>query len=274
MKLIPNLILFLIILLFDNFSLAVNNSASHTQETTAQEFDHLFSQFKDRVTKTPHLSFSSSRSDYMKLDEYHNIRSLGIPAIPFMIEKMKEEKGVYGSILEVTIRDISKKSFPQDIHGKPTHLKYIEWWENERQHEQREFEALYEKWKSLSDDLKFKRPFTIDVDKDLAQIKGSQELPIDRWIALPEGPEKERLRPFQKTDYQKLLDLGIGVLPFAIEKLGEGDLDILDAIHYWTGNTLKEEMTQKNVTTEQTAQFVKQWWEINKAKWTYPPIEN
>ncbi len=90
---------------------------------------------------------------------------------------------------------------------------------------------------------------------------------------MPEGAEKEKLRPHKRTSYQQFLDLGVLALPLAIEKIREGDTDLIAAINYWTDDALQKSADDAGVAADKMSEYCLKWWEANKENWLLPPIE-
>ena len=237
------------------------------------KFEVSFEQWVTAINQNKTLSVSSNISHYTRLPEFKPIIDLGITGVPCMVKKIKEMRGhLYSACLVDAIIDITKTNLMMPITRQPLYRRYILWWDLERYKTDQRFDSLYKERKEISPEKKNKKKFTIGTNEFIKHF-GSAEDSVFQWMDMPEGPEKERLRPFQKTTYQQLLDLGIAALPHAIEKIREGDTDLIAAINYWTDNALQKSADASGVAADDMSEYCLKWWKANKANWLLPPIE-
>ncbi|MBZ0257394.1 hypothetical protein K8I31_15100 [bacterium] len=292
-----------IVILLLIFSL-LQSAAAFSQETKtlADEVDILYAQWRVEYES---VIFSSSSYDYFKQPSFQEIVKKGIPAISLLVRKAEENPGLERLCIYQAVESILRMRFDRDQFAFNSNDDSLQqWWETGRFETEKRFDDLYEQWIALDDKEKFKKPFTFDWEKEYADewdefnaaLKRHNELPEEqrkketfdfnaylveyhkakkRWKEMPEGAEKERLRPYNRTIYQRLLDMGIPALPFAIQKINDGDLDLFEAIHLWNDSALIDyaktrEKVWETLSSSEQVKLLNQWWEENQKDYALP----
>jgi hypothetical protein len=168
--------------------------------------------------------------------EYDQIVQLGLPAVPYIIKKMETAPQAFA--LDQALAEITKVKFDlmpiekekEEVRtGSPSWKSmqdaWISWWKEGRKQTPRRFEALYSEWK------KFEKA----------------------------GKEGEAV-----GREQKIRELGIVALPCIVQKIEQGDDNLLPAFLY---------LTDKEVGTTATVSEALSWWAANKEKWTLPDVD-
>ncbi|MDP8243023.1 MAG: hypothetical protein P9L94_02995 [Candidatus Hinthialibacter antarcticus] len=275
---------------------------SQEEKSLADEVDILYAQWGEECES---VKFSSNSYDYYKQPSFQEIIQKGIKVIPVLMRKVEKNNNLGGLCIMQGIEDILDMKF---VSKGPIHYlgsdDLLYWWETERFEIEDRFNELYGQWIALDKEEKFKKPFTFDWKKEYADefarmneaLKRHHELPeeqrdkenvdinkylveykkaMNRWREMPEGPEKERLRPYNRTTYQRLLDFGIPALPFAIQKINQGDYDLFEAVMLWTDSALPEFAAEKQQdwgsnSIAKKVDLLNQWWEANQKQYTLP----
>lgn len=156
-------------------------SGSASGDTPRKTFENRYQAWRTWVAANPYLS------TYTTSPEFQGIVALGPPAIPFLIEKL--EQNLEDFHLEVAVHRIAKKRFdrtewPQGKLGdaKTAAGMYVQWWKDDRFKTGERFAELYGKWKLLKAEKK---------DKEAEET------------------------------YQRIVDLGITVLPYLLDKVDQ-----------------------------------------------------
>jgi hypothetical protein len=212
---------------------------------------------------------------HISIKEYQAIVDLGLPAVPYMVDMMKSGSSFDRACLCSAVRKITKVSFHKQIRTEdkqylPRYKSYWIWWKTARVINLDIFDRLYKKWSELVPEEKFCKPFTAGWQAKFQGNSETYEQAYQEWKSLPDGKEKENNKPFQRSIYQQILDLGIDVLPLAIEKAGQGDKDIINAIDYWTDGKLKKDMSNTAMPDNQQGAFCLAWWKENKEFFQIP----
>jgi len=174
--------------------------------------------------------------------QFNDIVELGAPALPYVFEKMKDDP-----ILFVAVQQITKKKFHpvklgidpnnnsrwtveeysdiNDVNGVHWHKVWLRWWKEDANKTPQQFENLYQQWKTLKE----------------------------------EGKEIEA-----KEKYQRMTDLGISALPSMMEKVEQGDTNLVSAI---------SELTEGKVNKNAKKSDCLNWWQNNKQKWLMPFVQ-
>lgn len=240
-----------------------------------EKFDSLYQSW---LTSWEKVKFSSSSYDYVNLEEFQSIIEMGIPVLPRIIEKIDVKVSLEALCLMTAVEEILMMRLERpenELKADTERNMVIEWWEEGRFKTRERFIKLHQQWSQLSRSEKMKRPFTFDWDKEYKNNREARRAARKQWMQMPEGPEKERMRPYNRTVYQRVLDLGIPALPYAIEKITTGDRDLVEAINYWTDSSLDRYTAQRNVELKSASRaelstVVNQWWSENKDKYTLP----
>jgi hypothetical protein len=165
-------------------------------------------------------------SDYTQNKEYQGIINLGPSAVPLLIEKIEknpEDFHLEFAIFRITKRRFGKEEWPEGTLGDSITASqmYVKWWKEGRFKTGVWFAELYGKWKSLKAEKK---------DKEAEEI------------------------------YQRIVDLGIPVLPYLLEKI-EQQTEFVPAI---------SKLSDGAVSQEAKAVDCKNWWNKNKQKFELP----
>lgn len=221
---------------------------------------------------------SSSSYDFYKLDSFQKIVKKGIKVIPIVMKTINKHDAFQIRCLTIAIEDILQMRFADsylklDAESKYAYLK--EWLLDNKRIIKEEWEVLYDRWAKLEQSSKLEKGFTYDWDEKYGDDIHARYIALEEWKEMPEGPEKERMRPYNRTVYQRLLDLGIPALPYAVEEIKKGDKDLLEAVNLWTDSSLQEYASQKNKNLQSLSEddlkgVVTQWWEENKEKYKLP----
>jgi hypothetical protein len=174
--------------------------ASQTENMKAI-FEEKFEEWKKWVEAHPLLS------TYIGNKPYYEMIKLGIPALPYMIEKMEKGRFHLGfAVWRITKKDFERSEWPEGkVRGSITRSKmYVYWFHTGRKQTPQRFEKLYNQWKNLKRQNKTE--------------------------------EAEKI-------YQKMKNLGVDVLPFMIEKFSKGDLELREAISYLTDESFTTKIT-------------------------------
>lgn len=192
---------------------------------------------RENVPSTP--SSIIYKDDFYNNEPFKEIVRLGVPAIPYIIEKQQEDHMLGYALYQITkwkwhtIREGNEPSewvwtleeFP-DIRGKggpPDSRKlWLRWWKEGRKLTEQRFEKLYSEWKELKKQNKDKQA---------------------------------------REKYQRIIDLGIAVLPTMTQKVQEGDTGLISAI---------SKLTDGEFSDKATAAKCLDWWEKNKENWLIP----
>jgi len=156
---------------------------------------------------------------------YRNIIDLGMPALPYLMEKI--EKGNWalsGAVGKITKKRFEEYERPKDYAGdsKSYAKVVIQWWPKGRKLTPQHFGQRYSQWKNL---------------------KG-------------EGKEDEA-----KKKSEEIRSLGIAALPVMVEKVKEGEKELIPLI-----SKLTDGQVDPNASPSQC--FA--WWQDNKEKWLIP----
>ncbi len=172
------------------------------------------------------------RSDLTGFPEFDRIVELGIPALPYIVEKLEQNRESFAFGLEAAVWRITKKRFqaaewPEGTLGdaKTAAVLYVRWWREGRKEAPRVFEKLYTEWRGL----------------------------------------KQAGRTAEAEDKHKaIVDLGIDILPYLMEKMKAGDEELLGTVNRLTNGALGSAPTRSRAAA---------WWAENKDKWTLPPVK-
>jgi hypothetical protein len=173
------------------------------------------------IQENPHLS------DYTGNKYYREIVNLGIPALPCLIEKIEEGVGTFGdAVTIITKKRFEKYEQPEYIvwDSKSTAAAVVKWWPKARKETPQKFRKLYTEWKSLKN----------------------------------QGKEKENEA---KEKLEQIRALGIAALPMIIEKVGQGDKELIPIV---------SRLTKAKVDPNTSISQCFAWWRDNKQKWLIP----
>jgi hypothetical protein len=189
------------------------------------------------------VSWGSSISNWrgaIDSEQYRAMVRLGIPALPFMVEKVREDPLIASAIEDIAkfrphIRSHRTQQGPlwtvdefPDVRrpvGRPLDAGaiWLRWWHERRERTPEWFDQRYREWKRLK----------------------------------TEGKQEEA-----KQQYQLIVDLGLEALPLMVETMKKGSSDLVPALSKLTNGAVSEDA--------KPAECV-QWWKQNKGDWTLPP---
>jgi hypothetical protein len=141
-------------------------------------------------------------SDFTDNKHYREIIKLGIPASPYLIEKIEEGVGALGdAITIITKKRFEKYEQPEYIvwDSKSTATAVVKWWPKARKETPQKFRKLYTEWKNLKN----------------------------------QGKEKEKE---EKEKLEQIRALGIAALPMIIEKVRKGDKELIPIVSKLTND--------------------------------------
>lgn len=183
--------------------------------------------------------WSHNRGDvFVNNEPFQQIIRLGIPALPYLMEKIQESP-IEGRLLHFALLAITKKKFhirQREIDGQllwtveefpdvtpgrsqpDSNILWLRWWREGMDEVSQQFDQLYRRWKILQEE----------------DQKGAQEV------------------------YRRMVDLGIAALPKMVERVGEGEADLIPAIAELTDGAVAEEAKRSQCLA---------WWEENGNSW-------
>jgi len=173
------------------------------------------------------LSYAGPR---FTCNEFKEIVDLGLPALPYIAKKMEQDstENLLWKAIEViakvrVYREYDRKSnkdvLPDFPSLEPGDNIYLYWWREGHKQTPNQFSKLYSEWKQLK------------------QIKDVDAQKI----------------------YQRMVNLGIPVIPYMIREIKNGDSNLIPAISYLTDGEIKEDASPEECIN---------WWANNKEKWT------
>jgi hypothetical protein len=192
------------------------------QGQTQKVFEEKYQAWKTWMKNNPLLS------DYTSNREYQAIVNLGLPVLPYLIQKIEnnpEDFHLECAVSRISMKTFEKSDWPQNKLGDSiTAAKmYANWWKDERFKTGAKFTELYNKWKTLKTEKK---------DKET------------------------------NDTYQQIVNLGIPVLPYLIENV-EKEPDFIIAISKLTGRQVS--MNATGPECKQWWENNKQNWNLPKA---------
>lgn len=210
---------------------------------TREEFHRRLDEWHAFVRKT-HPSFLLESE---VLDSLKDIIALGLPALPYISEVMKD-KNSYPTASQLffnAMKKITKKEFsPNPLNDidrsncmKNTEL-WLDWWEKGRFQTEEVFSSLYDSCNRTP----------MSLDERSQTLQSIQNLGI---AALP-----SLMLKFQQNDFQRI-DI----------------MDMVEIIDYWTDQTLQKSMLVHNIQFESMREYCLEWWEANKEYWLIPAAE-
>jgi hypothetical protein len=166
--------------------------------------------------------------------EWADILRLGPVAVPFLIDKLekhldslnnREKSELIGAISTITWKHFARSEYPQGEFGKSNAKAklYLEWWKEDRAKTPNLFAEAYATWKQL-------------------RTEGSSDKAQEAW--------------------DRMKNIGIDVLPLAMEKIRAGETELIPLI----SQVLRKEEVAKDATREE----VLKWWQDNELKFRIP----
>ncbi len=216
------------LLLFCSWSITLWGYQAEDQASSS-DIKEKFEQAYQAYTNMPSTPTIRSTIGPEEGRHLHNIAKLGVPALPYIVEKMKETKNFYLNLpfLIITRKCFEKSDYedPSKIGDSRTILKmHIQWWEEGRKETPQRFSNLYAEWKHLRE----------------------------------AGKDKEAT-----SKYYMIRNLGIDALPLIVQKIGQGDSELVPIVAY----------LDNDVSSTATISQVVSWWAENKNKLTLPPVD-
>jgi hypothetical protein len=200
-----------------------NDSIKNAKETFDREYKAYTEALKVDNKEFPRRSSSYGPNSSKCLQK---IAKLGMAALPYLMEKATETEDMS---LSLSINIITKKAFtklewPESIpmDSRGEIKLYITWWESGRRLTPQQFSQRYSQWK----------------------------VTINQGI-LDKTKEKS----------EEILALGIAALPLILEKVKQGDSELISII---------SKLTDKKVDPNSTVEQCISWWEQNKEDWLIP----
>lgn len=162
----------------------------------------------------------------------YEIAKMGIPVLPLLIDKMERKGFDRDFLLGKAFGLITMKEFPREDWppGKlaGSHAKaamYINWWHSGIKNTSKDFNRYYQEWKSALAETNREK-----ADKNLRYITA----------------------------------LGIAAMPFMIEKIEEGDLELIKVISYLSHSLLSVNASKYECL---------KWWDEKKEKYIINGVE-
>lgn len=200
---------------------------THSIENIKQIFEQEYNAYIEAVRldnkEFPFRSTSYGPRSYQHL---HKIAKLGTPALPCLMEKVIETKDMSLSLpmIIITRRSFVRDEWPEGkLGGSRELLKlYIDWWKSARKVTPQQFSQRYSQWKNL-------------------KIEGKED----------EAKEK----------FEHIRSLGIAALPVMVEKVKEGEKELIPLISKLTNGAVEPNASPSECF---------KWWINNKEKWLIP----
>ncbi len=216
-----------------SFLIALNTGGRvNADDNVMNQFEARYKEWKTYISR-PEVMAQSIAGSRFKCSQFREIVKLGLPALPYIIQKMRmnpKDQLLWKAIEEIAkvkIRgkyDKEKKRiiFPDLPDLEPGENVYLYWWRKGRKQTPQLFDNFYSEWQGLK----------------------------------KEGKEKEA-----KIKYQRIKELGIAALPYMVEYVEQGDSDLINAI---------SELTEGAITESTKPSECVDWWNKNEEKWTIP----
>ncbi|PIX77529.1 MAG: hypothetical protein COZ37_02220 [bacterium (Candidatus Ratteibacteria) CG_4_10_14_3_um_filter_41_18] len=204
----------------------------NAEENVKKQFEAKYQAWKGYISR-PEIMVQSIAGPRFECPQFQEIVKLGLPALPYIVRKMEEnpdEQFLWKAIEEITKVKIRGKYdkqkntiiFPDFPDLKPGENVYLYWWREGRKQTPQLFGKLYSEWKEL-------------------QIAGKEK----------EANEK----------YRKIKNLGIVALPYIMEKIKQGETELIPIVSYLTDESIKKDAKVSKCLD---------WWNRNKDKWIIP----
>jgi hypothetical protein len=240
-----SLIVYLCLIIGLIFDLGVANDENKTTDSQIL-FEQKFTIWRDYCRSR---NFRSDINSYLNNESFLEIKKMGTLVIPLLISKIEaENKGdldfahasliLHGAMQRLTKVNLhilkNKNSGTYSIEDFPTLGQRVElnlfeiwlyWWREGRKQTPQRFVTLYKDWTELK-----------------KQGKGEET----------------------KEKYQRIVDIGIIILPYLIEKIAQCDTALIPAV---------SKLTDGEVKIDAKSEECIEWWNKNKEKW-YIPIED
>ena len=202
-------------------------------------FESRYSQWLAQRMRRPSVSSVFDARRVYENEAFRSLVDLGVPAIPYMMEKFERDHLIGHALYRVTkwhchIKRIEEaprqyvwivEEFPdiQQRGGPPDYgLLWSRWWKELVPSTPKRFARLYEEWKDL---------------RERGKLKEAKDV------------------------YNRIVDLGVVALPLMIEKIEQGDTELIRAV---------SGLTDGRVTEDAKASECVEWWKKNEARWLIP----
>jgi len=219
----------------------IENQGQVRGEDVKLLFEVKYNAWRDwlRENKPPTPSSIIYMDDLYDNEPYKEIVKLGVPAIPYIIEKQQEDRMLGYALYQITkwkyhikrkgekpsefvwtveeFPDIRQKDGPPD-----SRRLWLRWWKEGRKLTEQRFEKLHREWQELK-----------------KQEKDEQA----------------------KKKYQRIIDLGIAALPSITQKIEQGDTDLIPVVSELTDNKVKNNAKKTEYLD---------CWKKNKENWLIP----
>jgi hypothetical protein len=239
--------------------LAIGNAASAGPRSEVPAdiraaFERAYQAYLQAPATPDPRSFQSRTQREVRLDE---IARLGLPALPLVMDKLR---GTRDDSLSYAINRISRKHFvaseyPEGKFADPAARAqmYLDWWDVGYAGTAERFEQYYGRWKKAKSGARVLQyyEFVYDDSTKTIQTPGLRYTEAGEVLRALEG-------------------LGIAALPFMMEKIKEGDYDMLPAIAELTEDKALKAHPPAGQPVEERARGCLEWWEKNKEQWTIP----
>ena len=201
-----------------------------TSKNPKEEFQRKYTVWSDYLASHPEFKVMSEATTQYTCPQFKEIVKLGLPALPFIVQKIEEANDQYlwmaiDKIAKVKIYakydEVKKETVFPDFPNVKENV-YVYWWKEGHKSTQSFLEQRYAEWKELKKQQK----------------------------------EKEA-----SAEYKRILDLGIAALPYMVEKVKKGDTELIEAISELTNDQLKKDADKEDV---------EKWWNQNKGSWIIP----
>ena len=190
------------------------------------QFDQKYRMWKEFMASNKAIFLTDTTGrQSMYFDE---IIKLGPSAVPYIIEKMKTDPVLWYAVRVISKKCFEKHEWNETNNDKDAATLFLNWYNYGRFQTSQQFEKLYTESKNL---------------KKVTKIKESET----------------------KENYQMIKNLGIDALPYMVEKVKQGDTNLIPIISELADGEIK--------STAKPAECI-EWWQKNKEKWTLPPIKS
>lgn len=197
------------------------------------DFEQKYLAWREYIDLHPEFKMMSEASSQFTCPQFKEIVKLGPSALPYIVQKIEtdpNEKYLWMAIDNIAKVKIYAKYdnvkkitiFPDFPEVEAKENVYIYWWKNGHKSTPNFLDSRNKKWKELK----------IQNNKKEADI-----------------------------EYRKILDLGIASIHYMIDKVKEGDIELIDGISFLTDGKLKKGISKNEAI---------KWWKENKEDWLIP----
>lgn len=208
-------------------------SMSKAPENIKEEFEQKYRVWREYISSHPEFRLLSIAGPQFECPQFKEIVKVGPPVLPYVVQKIEEnpnEQLLWKAIEEIAkvkiLAEYDKAKrmavFPDFPNVTPGEEVYVYWWKTARKETPKRFEMLNAEWEELKN----------------------------------EGKEDEA-----KEKYKEIRHLGIAALPMMMDKVGEGDRELVAVV---------SELTAGKVDPNASIPQCVSWWEQNKEDWLIP----